>query len=254
MLQTRVMPCLLLENGKLVKTVQFKKGQYVGDPINAVRIYNEKEVDEIIILDILASEKNNKIDFNLIEKIATECFIPIAYGGGVQNIEDFKNLYKVGVEKVSINTAAIKNPSLITEAADIFGSQSVVVTLDVKKRFFSKEYSVYKSRGKKALKVDPVNYAKKMEALGAGELIVNFVDTEGTWGGFNTGLLKTITRAVNIPVIAIGGAGTNQHIQNAVTEGGASAVAIGSMAVLQGKDLGVLIRFPKQNVLEELFN
>lgn len=253
MLQTRVMPCLLLDEGRLVKTVEFKKPRYVGDPINAVRIYNDKEVDEIVILDITSSQKNSPIDFNLIEKIASECFIPVTYGGGVKTVEDYRRLYKVGVEKVSINAAAIEDPDLITQASNIFGASSVLVTMDIKKRFLTKKYSVYKSRGRKALKVSPVEYAKKVEMLGAGELVVNFIDSEGTWSGFDNEMVADITKAVNIPVIVMGGAGSLDHIAAAVEDGGASAVAIGSMAVFQGKDLGVLIRFPKQDELEKLF-
>ena len=244
----------MLDQGKLVKTTQFKKARYVGDPINAVRIYNEKEVDEIIILDIKASDDKNQIDFDLIEKISTECFIPITYGGGVNTINDFRTLYKLGVEKVSINHAAIGTPSLISEAASVFGSQSVLVTIDIKKRFFNKKYSVYKSRGKQCLKIHPVEYAKQVEKLGAGELLLNFIDSEGTWSGFDLDIIREITQAVNIPVIVVGGAGHLQHIQQAVLKGGASAVALGSMAVFQGQDLGVLIRFPKQDEFKKLFN
>ncbi|PHZ84846.1 AglZ/HisF2 family acetamidino modification protein [Paremcibacter congregatus] len=254
MLQTRVMPCLLLDEGRLVKTTQFKKPRYVGDPINAVRIYNEKEVDEIIILDITASEKNKSINFELLEQITSECFIPVTYGGGVKSVDDFKKLYKIGIEKVSINSAAIKDASLIPKAVNIFGSQSVMVTMDIKRRLISKKYSVYKSRGKKALKISPIEYAKKVQDLGAGELMINFIESEGTWSGFDIDILSQITQAINIPVIAVGGAGNNQHIQEAVIKGGASAIAIGSIAVFQGKDLGVLIRFPKQKELEYLFH
>lgn len=243
------MPCLLFDNGSLVKTVKFNNSSYVGDPVNAIKIFNEKEVDELIFLDIKASTENNQPSFDIISEIASECFMPLTYGGGVNNIEDMKKIFKIGVEKISLNTEAINNPSLITEASKIFGSQSLIVSIDVKKNFWGK-YEVYSKKLGKALKINPVEFAIKMEQYGAGEILLTSVDREGTWDGFDLNLIKSITSVVNIPVIACGGAGKLKDISDAVHIGGASAVAIGSMAVYQKKNLGVLINFPKEKDLD----
>jgi cyclase len=248
-MRPRVMPCLLFDNGSLVKTVKFNNSSYVGDPVNAIKIFNEKEVDELIFLDIKASTENNQPSFDIISEIASECFMPLTYGGGVNNIEDMKKIFKIGVEKISLNTEAINNPSLITEASKIFGSQSLIVSIDVKKNFWGK-YEVYSKKLGKALKINPVEFAIKMEQYGAGEILLTSVDREGTWDGFDLNLIKSITSVVNIPVIACGGAGKLKDISDAVHIGGASAVAIGSMAVYQKKNLGVLINFPKEKDLD----
>lgn len=253
MLRTRVMPCLLLDDGSLIKTERFSNPRYVGDPINAVRIYNQMEVDELIILDVNASARSSGIDFALIEKLASECFMPVAYGGGVKSVSDFRTLYSLGIEKVSLCTSAVENERLITQAAEVFGSQSVVVTMDVK-RDWLKRYHLTTKRGKANTGLDPVEFARRVQALGAGELIVNSVDRDGTWAGYDLFLLKRITEAVTIPVIACGGAGEPGHLKEAVDAAGVSALAIGSMAVFQAKGLGVLIKFPKQSELENLFN
>lgn len=245
------MPCLLLDDGSLIKTVRFKTPRYVGDPINAVRIYNQMEVDELILLDVTASSRPSGIDFGLIEKLASECFMPVTYGGGVKSVDDFRTLYSLGIEKVSLCTAALENPGLITQAADIFGSQSVVVTIDVKQNWL-KRYRAMKRRGKTDAGFGPVEFARRVQELGAGELVINSVDRDGTWAGYDLDLLKPITDAVSIPVIACGGAGELPHFKEAVEKAGVSALAIGSMAVFQAKDLGVLIKFPQRSELERL--
>jgi imidazole glycerol-phosphate synthase subunit HisF len=251
MLKTRVMPVLLLSGTSLVKTVKFRNPGYLGDPINAVRIYNEMEVDELVFLDIMATIENRRPSFSLIHEIAGECFMPLAYGGGISRTEDIRDLFKVGVEKVAINSYAVAHPEFITEAADLFGSQSIIVSIDVKRSLFGK-YEIHINGGKKNTHLDPVSFAVQMQQVGAGELLLNSIDRDGTWEGYDTDLLKKVTSAVSIPVIACGGAGSIEDFGSAVKQGGASAVGAGSMVVYQGKDLGVLIKFPKKADLERI--
>jgi len=251
MLKTRVMPCLLLRNGALVKTIKFDKFNYIGDPINAVRIYNEKEVDELVFLDIRATLEKRKPDFKLVSEIASECFMPLAYGGGVTAIDDLKELFKIGVEKIVINSYAAENSDFIKEAANIFGSQSIIVSIDVKKNILG-IYQVYTNSGKKKTNFHPVEYAIMMQEKGAGEIFLTSMDKDGTWEGYDIALIKQITQTISIPVIASGGAGNIDDFFKAVQIGGASAVAAGSMFVYQGKDLGVLIKFPPKSELKKL--
>lgn len=252
MLATRVMPCLLMDRGALIKTVQFKNPVYVGDPVNAVRIFNQKEVDELLFIDIAATTEKRGIDFETLEKVVTECFMPICYGGGVDNLSDMRRLYHLGIEKISLSSAAIKRPQLIREAADEFGSQAVVVTLDVKKNLFGK-YTVRTHQGKIDTKRSAIDVARDMESAGAGEILLYSIDRDGTWSGFDLNLIRDISHAVGIPVIVCGGAGEMSHLRAAVNDAGASAVAIGSMAVFQAKDLGVLIKFPTRQQQEKTF-
>lgn len=251
MLITRVMPCLLVENDRLVKTVKFKIPSYVGDPVNAIKIYNDKEVDELVIVDITATVEKRTPNFNLIKEIADECFMPVCYGGGISSIDQMKTLYGIGIEKVALNSHAINNPKLITDAANKFGSQSIVLSIDVKKNIFGKQ-TVYTHGGTKKSKYGPIEYAKIVEEAGAGEILLNSIDRDGTWDGFDIDLIRSVTEIVNIPVIAIGGAGNLEHISAAIHSGGASAIALGSMAVYQGKDLGVLINFPTREKLDKI--
>lgn len=244
------MPCLLLSDEALVKTIKFKKSTYVGDPINAVRIFNEKEVDELIFLDISATRKKRTPSVKLLKAIASECFMPFTYGGGVKDIEQMRELFKIGVEKVAINTQAVVDPELVTRAADTFGRQSIVVSIDVRKSWLNK-YAVVTHGGARVTKFHPVEFAQLMEQKGAGELLLTSIDRDGTWQGFDLQLLAQVTRAVRLPVIACGGSGEIDHIKQAVVQGGASAVAVGSMAVFQGKGLGVLIGFPTRRELEQ---
>lgn len=253
MLITRVMPCLLMSRGALVKTVNFKNPAYVGDPVNAVRIFNQKEVDELILFDITASSENTGIDYDTLGKVVGECFMPITYGGGVRSIDEMRRLYALGVEKISLSTAVLDNLELVREAAEVFGSQSVVVTLDAKKTLFGK-YTVRRHRGREDTKQPVTEIAQRMQEQGAGELVVCSIDRDGTWAGFDLELIRQVTSNVTIPVIATGGAGKLDDLRAAVKQAGASAVAIGSMAMFQGKDLGVLIRFPKPTELAELFS
>lgn len=249
MLQTRVIPCLLLKNDGLVKTVQFKNSAYVGDPINTVRIFNEKEVDELIFLDIQASPLNKEPDFKLLAEIADECFMPLAYGGGLRNIEQVKRLFNIGIEKVSVNSYAHENPAFITEIANLYGSQAVIASIDVKKNFWKKAEVVSSSASKKH-KYTPVEWAKELVERGAGEILLTSVDKEGTWDGYDLDLIKSITSVVDIPVIAHGGAGSLDDFSKAKKTANASAMGVGSMVVYQKKDMGVLINFPDRKKLE----
>lgn len=251
MLRTRVIPCLLLQNKGLVKTEKFKNPKYVGDPINAIRIFNEKEVDELIFLDIEASKNNKSINYNLVQEIASECFMPFCYGGGIRNSEQIRNILNLGVEKVAINTEAVSNISFIKEASKKFGSSTIVVSLDIKKNLFGK-YQVYIKGGTINTKLDPVAFSKTVEEAGAGELLINSIDRDGTMQGYDIELIKKITLNVNIPVIASGGAGKLHDFVQASAEGGASAVAAGSMFVFHGKHKAVLITYPKHAELSAI--
>jgi cyclase len=251
MLAARLIPCLLLHRGALVKTAQFRSPVYVGDPVNTVRIFNQKEVDEILILDIGATAEGHGIDYDTLEKLTGECFMPICYGGGVTTVEEMRRLFALGIEKVSLSAAAIARPALVSEAAAEFGNQAVVVALDVKRTMLG-GYAVRTHRGRTNAHRAARELAGEMERAGAGELLINSIDRDGTWSGFDLKLLREMTAAVRVPVIACGGAGGPDDIRAAVKEGGASAVAVGSMVVFQGKDLGVLIKFPSREQQEEL--
>jgi cyclase len=251
MLQTRVIPCLLLRNGGLVKTVKFRDAKYVGDPINAVRIFNDKEVDELMFLDISATASGTGPNFALLEDIASEAFMPFGYGGGITSIDQVKRLFALGVEKVVINTAAADNPQLVATAASLAGSSSVVVSIDVRRSFLGK-YSVCIRNGRDDLGRDPVAYAREMESLGAGEILLTAIDRDGTQEGYNLDLIRRIAEAVSVPVVASGGAGSLQHFREAV-QSGAGAVAAGSFFVFHGKHRAVLITYPEYNTLMELF-
>jgi cyclase len=249
MLKIRVMPCLLVSNGRLVKTVRFRNPAYVGDPVNAIKIYNEKEVDELILLDITATVEGRKPDFSFLSEVADECFMPLAYGGGICDIDDISRIFSLGIEKVAINSYALENPSFVEKAAAVFGSQSILLSMDVKKNLFGK-YRVYGRGGRNGTDHEPAAWAARMERIGAGEILLNSIDQDGTMEGYDTTLIRKVTEAVTVPVIACGGAGRIQDFKMAVEEGGASAVAAGSMVVYQGKNKGVLINFPSRDDLK----
>jgi len=248
MLKHRVIPSLLLRNGGLVKTLKFADPKYVGDPINAIRIFNEKEVDELILLDITASVRGTRPDVRLISEIAGECFMPLCYGGGIQSIDDIGEIFASGVEKVCLNTRAAEDPPLIRRAADKFGSQSIVVSIDVV-RTRQGHLRVVARSGTAVVSDDPEDYAKKMEDMGAGELFLNSVNRDGTEQGFDLPVIRQVAAAVTIPVIACGGAGSLADFAAAV-EAGASAVAAGSLFVFHGKHRAVLIHYPRRQELE----
>lgn len=251
MLQKRVIPCLLLHKGGLYKTEKFKKPTYIGDPINAIKIFNEKEVDELMFLDIDASVQNKEPNYKMIEDIASECFMPLCYGGGVKNIEQMKKIYALGVEKVSLSSQAVLKSNLIKEASDIFGNQSVIVTVDIKKDFWGKQ-KVFINNGKKNTKLNPVDFIKQVETLGAGEIVINLVDNDGVMKGYDIELMKEIKSNTNLPVIALGGAGNLNHIKEVFQSSHVDAVACGSMFVYQGSLKGVLISYPPYQKIQEL--
>jgi cyclase len=251
MIRTRVIPSLLLKGEGLVKTVNFNNPAYVGDPINAVRIFNEKEVHELVFLDITASIEKRPPRFDIMSDIASECFMPLGYGGGIRTLEQAQKLFSLGVEKIIINSYAIENPSFIRNLANMVGSQSVVVSIDVKKNFFGK-YETYTYGGRTKTQWNPINWAQEAERLGAGEIILNSIDRDGTMKGYDIPLIKNVSGSVNIPVVACGGAGAVKDFSTAVHEGGASAIAAGSMFVYYGKYRAVLINFPEDEELKSV--
>ncbi|MNK10374.1 Imidazole glycerol phosphate synthase subunit HisF [compost metagenome] len=249
----RIIPVLLIQDGGLVKSIKFKNHKYVGDPINAVKIFNEKEVDEIVILDISATREKRSPDLNMIKEIAGEAFMPLAYGGGITSIEQVKDILYQGVEKVIFNKSAFTNEALIKETAKRFGSSSIVVSIDVKSNWIGKQY-VYTDGGKNNTGLDVLQYAQKMEKLGAGEIFLNSVDRDGTYKGFDLELIKKISNIVNIPVVACGGAKDEDDLISAIHEGKASAAAAGSLFVYQGVHRAVLINYPNWNKIQEKIN
>jgi cyclase len=252
MLKTRVIPCLLLKDGGLVKTIRFSNPKYVGDPINTIKIFNDKEVDELLLLDITASREKKGPAFRTIAQIASECFMPLCYGGGVVSLEQAKQIVGLGVEKIAINHAAISRPALVGELADTLGSQAVVVSVNVKKNWRGK-HRVFDSVTGKVADIDPVDHAEQLAALGAGEVLVNDVDRDGTQQGYDLDLIRRFTDRLSVPVIACGGAWTTEHLRSVVKDSRASAVAAGSMFVFQGPHRAVLISYPAYSELEQLF-
>jgi cyclase len=250
MRRVRVIPVLLLKRDGLVKSVKFKDYKYVGDPFNAVRIFNEKGVDELAILDITATKEKRKPDIKKIREIAGEAFMPLSYGGGITTIKEVKEIFFNGIEKVILNKAAVKKPQLITQVAERFGNQSVVVSMDVRKSFFGK-YKVYTGNGTENVNLDPVAWAQECERRGAGEILLNTIERDGTYKGYDLALLKQVAGAVSIPVVACGGAGSMHDFQSAIKEGDASAVAAGSMFVFQRPHNAVLISYPTPQILKE---
>lgn len=254
MRRIRVIPVLLIQEGGLVKTVKFKNSNYIGDPINAVKIFNEKEVDEIVILDIGCSRMNKEPDMSSIEEIASEAFMPFAYGGGISTLDQIKKIIYAGAEKIILNTAALNNPNLITSAAKVLGNQSVVVSVDVKKNLFGR-YQVFSETYSKSSAIKIGEYIKRLEALGAGEIFINSVDRDGTYLGYDLELIKLITDTTTLPVISCGGASSVSDFEKAVSHANASAVAAGSLFVYQGKHRAVLINYPdQQTLINELYS
>jgi cyclase len=250
MLRARVIPCLLLRNAGLVKTVGFKDPKYVGDPINAVKIFNEKEVDELIVLDIEASKRGAGPNYELLADIASECFMPVCYGGGVTSVEQALRIVQLGIEKIAVNAAAIAHHGLVSALSDELGSQSVVVGIDVKRDWMGR-YRVYDASSGKLTDRSPENYASELVNAGAGEIFLNSVDEDGRQAGYDLKLIDKVTRAVSVPVIASGGAGKLGDFAAAVGAG-ASAVAAGSLFVFQGRHRAVLISYPPYKELERL--
>ena len=252
MLRTRVIPALLLDGQGLVKTTNFSAPIYVGDASNTCRIFNQMEVDELILFDIRASSQKQAIQFDLISQIVSECFMPICYGGGVRTLEDIRRLFHMGVEKVSVSSLLFEDPAVVKEAIQVYGSQSIIATLDIKESWFRKTKRVYLFNGKQKLKFSLDEVISIVNHLGVGEIVVNNIDREGTWQGFDCELMRYVTERTDVPVVALGGAGCMQDIKQVVEQGHASAVALGSMAVFQSKGMGVLVKFPKLSELKDL--
>lgn len=249
MLRTRVIPCLQLLDATLVKTVGFKKPGYIGDVVNTVRIFNELEVDELCFLSIRATQRGLEPNFDILRQVADECFMPLSYGGGIKDFDTAARIFKMGFEKVVLNSAVFDNPELVTRIAEHFGSQSVVVSFDIKKDILGRS-RIYSQGGTVKQTRDYVAYAQQVEELGAGELLVTSVERDGSWSGYDTDLLKNVSDAVSIPVIINGGAGNLDHFSDAVAHG-ASGLAVGSMFVYQSKGMGVLVNFPDRRKLAQ---
>lgn len=253
MLRPRIIPCLLIRNNGLVKTINFSEEKYIGDPINAVKIFNEKLVDELMIIDIDATVKMKEPNFNLIKKIAAESQMPISYTGGIKNVEQIKRIISYGVEKVGISSGAIINPELISNASKEVGSQSVVVVLDVKKKILG-GYNVYTHNGKNDTGYKVESLAKDLTNRGAGELIINSIDNDGKMKGYDINIIKDIKKTVSVPVTLIGGAGSIDDIKKLVEEFHIIGAAAGSLFVFQGKYKAVLINYPDQDEKNYIFN
>lgn len=243
MYRSRVIPCLLLSGQGLVKTQKFKNPVYIGDAVNAVRIFSEKEVDELCVLDINASKDGQEPNYQLIEELAGECFMPLAYGGGVRNMDQVYRLIRSGVEKIVINSTLCEDTTIIKEISDTFGSQAVMAAIDVRKSLFGK-YKIYSHSGSTEVKTGLENHIEALNKAGVGEIFINSIDKDGTMIGFDLDLIKKVSERTNVPVIACGGAGNEQHLKDAINIGGASAVAAGSMFVFHGKHRAVLINYP----------
>lgn len=245
----RVIPCLLIEDGSLVKTKKFKERTYIGDPINAVKIFNEKEADELCLLDI-SSHKNRAIDFPLLENIASEAFMPLSYGGGIRSLEDAKRLFRIGFEKVIFNTALMEDKELVKETAAFAGSQSVVASIDIKRNFFG-GLDCYIDCGTKKAGRGCLEYLEEIEKLDVGEIFLNSIDCDGMMGGYDFSAIKSITEKTNLPVISCGGAGSLADLAKAVKDGGAHAAAAGSLFVYYGPRHAVLINYPTEQEQRE---
>lgn len=248
MILNRIIPCLLLKGESLVKTIRFGNYNYIGDPLNTCRIFNELEVDEMTILDITATNESRGPNFKLLESLASECFMPLSYGGGITRIEEAERLFYTGYEKIVLNTSTFTNPKLIPQIAKIYGSQSIIASIDVKTDLFRKN-RIYSHSGTKKESFEVLSWVKKLEDLGVGEILLTSINREGTWSGFDLDLIEKVSNAINIPLIAHGGAGDIEHIASAI-KAGASAVGVGSMVVYQKKDLGVLVNFPDKKKLK----
>lgn len=248
MFRPRIIPVLLLQGNALVKSKGFKDFRYIGDPINAVKVFNDLKADELVFLDIEATKEKRTISTELVSQVGEEANMPFAVGGGIKNLDEIQNIIAKGAEKVIINTCAVENPKFIREASDNFGSSTIVVCIDVKKKFFSGEV-VWRNSGSKSSKYSPKDFAKIIEENGAGEIIIQSIDKDGTMSGYDLDLVKEISTAVAIPVVALGGAGNLEHMIEAYKKGFASALAAGSLFVFQGPDKGVLINYVEKSDL-----
>ncbi|MDG2252950.1 MAG: AglZ/HisF2 family acetamidino modification protein [Methylophilaceae bacterium] len=254
MLSSRVIPCLLVQDGGLVKTVKFNDSKYVGDPINAVRIFNEKKADELIVLDIDASANNAEPDYKMIENIAKECRMPLCYGGGIKNLAHAVKIVTLGVEKIALSSILFDRPNLIVEIANKIGLQSVVIVLDVKKKFLSGSYNVWTLNGKHNTKKNVVDVIKQVQSLGVGEIILNFIDFDGTEAGYPIEDIQRLKNVINVPLTVMGGAKSLENMSDAIKQCGLMGVAAGSLFVFKGKYRAVLINYPEQQQKEEFIH
>lgn len=246
MLRPRIIPCLLVRNKGLVKTVKFGDGKYVGDPINAVKIFNEKKVDELIVLDIDATGKGAEPDYDLIEKLAAECRMPFCYGGGIKGVEQAKRIIGLGVEKVAVSALAVAEPEIISAIAQELGSQSVVVVLDIKKKRLGRSYEVWTHNASKNTGRCPVAFSRELQNIGVGEIVVNSIANDGVMQGYDIPILKQIRDSVSVPITALGGAGSLADIEALLGELGVIGVAAGSLFVFKGPYKAVLINYPSE--------
>jgi cyclase len=251
MLRPRIIPCLLVHNGGLVKTVRFKEPKYVGDPINAVKIFNEKEADELIVLDIDATVQGAEPNFRLISQFAAECRMPLCYGGGIKTVDQAKRIIGLGVEKVAISSAALADPKLISMIAAEIGSQSVVVVVDVKKTMLGR-YEVFTQNGCNGTGRSPIDVAQEAERLGAGEIVVNSIDDDGQMKGYDLPLAAKVRDAIRLPMTVLGGAGSLNDIGQLIRRCGVLGASAGSLFVFKGPYRAVLINYPGQAQKEDL--
>lgn len=252
MLRSRIIPCLLIQNGGLVKTTRFSEPKYVGDPINAVRIFNEKEVDELIVADIDATSHNQEPNYDLISNIAAECRMPLCYSGGVTTPDQVEHIISLGVEKVAISNAAILSPDLIAESSRRVGSQSIVVVMDVKKTTLMRRYELFTHNGTRNTSISPVNFARTVESVGAGEILINSIDHDGVMKGYDLSLVDQVREAVSLPISVLGGAGSLDDIKDLIHRHGIIGAAAGSLFVFKGKYRAVLINYPERSVRDML--
>lgn len=252
MLRPRIIPCLLIQDGGLVKTVKFKDPKYVGDPINAVKIFNEKEADELIVIDIDATVNNVEPNYKQIANLAAECRMPLCYGGGIRTAEQAKKIIALGVEKVAISSAVLENPALITQIAEEIGSQSVVVVLDYKSRMLSKAIDVWTHNGTRNTKRSVLEVALEVEKLGAGEIVINSIENDGRMKGYDIDLALKLRQSVHIPITILGGGGSLEDMRSVVAACGVVGVAAGSFFVFKGSYRAVLISYPSAQQKDEL--
>ena len=254
MLQPRIIPCLLIRNKGLFKTVNFADGKYVGDPINTVRIFNEKEVDELIVLDIDATSSGKEPDYQMIEHLAEECRMPLCYGGGVKTIEQAQRIFGLGVEKIAISSAAVERPHIVEEAAERVGRQSVIVVLDIRTRPKGSVYEVWSHNGRINTGKCPIEFARQLEAYGVGEIVLNSIDRDGTMIGYDIDLAEEVRNVTNIPLTVLGGAGSLQDIKQLIRRLGVIGAAAGSLFVFNGIYRAVLINYPSRPEKDALIN
>jgi cyclase len=252
MLRPRIIPCLLVKNKGLVKTVKFSDPKYVGDPINAVKIFNEKEVDELTVFDIDATRENREPDYKMIENLAAECRMPLCYGGGIKTVEQARHILSLGVEKVAISSAAVTDPQLVARIAEQVGAQSVVVVLDVKKRLLSGKHEVWIQNGQKNTGKCPVEFSRQLESLGAGEIVLNSIDNDGVMKGYDFVVIDKVREAIRIPMTVLGGAGTLDDIGQLIKRHGIIGAAAGSLFVFKGIYRAVLINYPSRTEKDKL--